>query len=228
MGEITLNHVSYSYKTKYQTVHAVTDATGTFESGRVYAIVGESGSGKSTLLSLLAGLDLPGGGDILVDGINMRDKDRDAYRRGEASVVYQAFHLLPLLTVTENVTLPMELTGVSKSERAARAGALLQKVGLAEDTHGKFPKMMSGGQQQRVAIARSLASDSKILLADEPTGNLDTENGQNVVNILLELAHDEGYLVVIVTHNPDVAAQADVVYRMRDGVLSREGGESVL
>ncbi|NLA85940.1 MAG: ABC transporter ATP-binding protein [Clostridiales bacterium] len=219
MEKITLKEVSYSYRTKYQTVHAVKDATCTFEAGKVYAITGESGSGKSTLLSLLAGLDLPEGGDLIVDGTDMREKNRDVYRKSEASVVYQAFHLLPLLTVEENVMLPMELNGMPKSERRKRAAEYLEKVGLPKETHQKFPKMMSGGQQQRVAIARSLASGSKILLADEPTGNLDTENGQNVVNILLELAHEEGYLVIMVTHNHDVAAQADVVYRMKDGML---------
>jgi ABC-type lipoprotein export system ATPase subunit len=225
MEKLTLNHVSYSYRTKYQTVQAVKDATCTFEAGKLYAIWGESGSGKSTLLSLLAGLDLPGGGELAVDGVDMREKDRDAYRRSEASVVYQAFHLLPLLTAEENVMLPMELNGASPSERRARAAEFLKKVGLPEDTHKKFPKMMSGGQQQRVAIARSLASGSKILLADEPTGNLDTENGQNVVNLLLALAHGEDYLVVVVTHNPDVVARADAAYRMKDGVLAEADGE---
>jgi putative ABC transport system ATP-binding protein len=225
MEKIKLDQVAYSYRTKYQTVYAVKDATCTFEAGKVYAITGESGSGKSTLLSLLAGLDLPESGTLAVDGTDMREKDRDAYRRSEASVVYQAFHLLPLLTVEENVMLPMELNGVPKPERGRRAAELLEKVGLTEETHRKFPKMMSGGQQQRVAIARSLASGSKILLADEPTGNLDTENGQNVVDILLRLAHEDGYLVILVTHNPDVAAQADAVYRMKDGVLSQPEGE---
>ncbi|MDR1299633.1 MAG: ABC transporter ATP-binding protein [Oscillospiraceae bacterium] len=220
MEKITVNGVSYSYRTKYQTVNAVKDATCTFETGKVYAIVGESGSGKSTFLSLLAGLDLPGGGDIVVDGADMREKDRDAYRKNEASVVYQAFHLLPLLTVEENVTLPMELRGVPKAERKRRAAEFLEKVGLSEETYRKYPKMMSGGEQQRVAIARSLAAGGQILLADEPTGNLDTANGQNVVDILFELAHRENYLVIVVTHNPDVARQADVTYRMKDGVLA--------
>lgn len=220
MEQITLHHVSYSYRTKYQTVQAVKDATCSFETGKVYAITGESGSGKSTLLSLLAGLDLPDSGELIVDGTDMREKNRDAYRRREASVVYQAFHLLPLLTVEENVMVPMELAGVPKTTRRTRAAEFLEKVGLPKETHRKFPRMMSGGQQQRVAIARSLASGSKILLADEPTGNLDTENGQNVVDILLKLAHEEGYLVIMVTHNHDVAAQADRTYSMKDGVLA--------
>ncbi|SHH84788.1 putative ABC transport system ATP-binding protein [Sporobacter termitidis DSM 10068] len=227
MEKITVRQVSYSYRTKYQTVHAVKDVTCTFEAGKVYAIMGESGSGKSTFLSLLAGLDLPDGGDLMVDGTDIREKDRDDYRKSEASVVYQAFHLLPLLTVEENVMLPMEMNGVPKAERKKRATEFLKKVGLPKEAHRKFPKMMSGGEQQRVAIARSLAAGGRILLADEPTGNLDTENGQNVVNILLELAHKEGYLVVLVTHNPDVAAQADVAYRMKDGVLALTDGMRV-
>ena len=149
----------------------------------------------------------------------VRGKNRDAYRKSEVSVVYQAFHLLPLLTVEENVMLPMELNGVPKAERKERAAKYLEKVGLSKEKHQKYPKMMSGGEQQRVAIARSLAAGGKILLADEPTGNLDTENGHNIVAILLSLAHDEGYLVVIVTHNPEVASKTDVSYRMKDGVL---------
>ena len=220
MESITVNQVSYSYRTKYQTIDAIKDATCTFEAGKVYAITGESGSGKSTLLSLLAGLDLPDSGELVVTGKDMRDRNRDDYRKSEASVVYQAFHLLPLLTLEENVMLPMELNGVTKAERKKRAAEYLGKVGLPKETYNKYPKMMSGGEQQRVAIARSLAAGGRILLADEPTGNLDSENGQNIVGLLVQLAHEEGYIVVIVTHNPDVAAQADVVYRMKDGVLS--------
>ncbi|MCL1835232.1 MAG: ABC transporter ATP-binding protein [Oscillospiraceae bacterium] len=221
MNEITAQEIHYSYRTKYQTVYAVKDATFKLESGKVYAITGESGSGKSTLLSLLAGLDLPEGGELAVDGADMRAKDRNDYRRREASVVYQAYHLLPLLTVEENVMLPMELLGVAKPERKGKAAELLARVGITEEKHKKYPKMMSGGEQQRVAIARSLAAGGRILLADEPTGNLDSENGKNVIDILLSLAHDEGYLVVIVTHNPDIALQADEELRMKDGVLGR-------
>lgn len=219
MNSIAAHGVSYSYRTKYQTVYAVKDATFSFEAGKVYAITGESGSGKSTLLSLLAGLDLPEDGDLSVNGTDMREKDRNDYRRREASVVYQAYHLLPLLTVEENVMLPMELRGVPKAERKAKASELLKRVGITEEKHRKYPKMMSGGEQQRVAIARSLAAGGKILLADEPTGNLDSENGKNIIDILLGLAHDDGYLVVVVTHNSEIARQADEELRMKDGEL---------
>ena len=219
MRKITAEGLSYSYRTKYQTVHAVKNVTCSFETGRVYAITGESGSGKSTLLSLMAGLDLPDDGDLIVNDTNIREKNRDAYRRSEVSVVYQSFHLLPLLTVEENVMLPMELAGVPKAGRRKLAAEYLEKVGIAKEAYRKYPKMMSGGEQQRVAIARSLAAGGRIFLADEPTGNLDTANGSNIVDILLKLAHEDDYLVVIVTHNPDVVARADVVYRMKDGVL---------
>ena len=225
MAKITSQGTSYSYTTKFQTVHAVKDATFSFDVGKVYAITGESGSGKSTLLSLLAGLDLPEEGEISIDGNSMSGMNRDMYRRTEASVVYQSYHLLPLLTAEENVMLPMELRRVPKAERKKKAAELLAKVGIGEDKRGKFPKMMSGGEQQRVAIARSLASGGRILLADEPTGNLDTENGQKIIDLLLSLAHDDGYLVVVVTHNPDVARQADERYTMKDGVLARKDGE---
>ena len=228
MNRITANGISYSYRSKYQTVHAVKDASFSFDAGKVYAITGESGSGKSTLLSLLAGLDIPESGNLAVDGTDMREKDRNHYRKREASVVYQAYHLLPLLTVEENVMLPMELCGVPKAERKKKAAELLTRVGITAELHKKYPKMMSGGQQQRVAIARSLAAGGKILLADEPTGNLDSENGQNIIDILLRLAHDDGFLVVIVTHNPDIVRQSDEEYRMKDGVLAgkREDRES--
>ncbi len=222
MEKLKLEQVSYTYQTKYQKVQAVKSATCTFDEGKMYAIVGESGSGKSTLLSLLAGLDLPTQGEIYVDGKPMCEMDRDAYRRNEASVVYQAFHLLPLLNIMENVTLPMELNGVTQPKLRERACELLEKVGLKPEQYGKFPRMMSGGEQQRVAIARAMAAGGKILLADEPTGNLDSENEQNIVELLLQLAHEENYLVIVVTHNPEVARQADVIYRMKDGMLEVE------
>jgi ABC-type lipoprotein export system ATPase subunit len=222
MEKIRAEQVSYTYQTRYQKVQAVKNATCSFEQGKIYAITGESGSGKSTLLSLLAGLDLPTSGELYVDGKPMRWKNRDIYRQMEASVVYQAFHLLPLLTVAENVMLPMEMNKVPKTERRERAAQLLHSVGLSDDMHEKFPKMMSGGEQQRVAIARAMAAGGRILLADEPTGNLDSKNEQNIVDILVSLAHEEDYLVIVVTHNQMVAQRTDMVYRMKDGVLLQQ------
>ncbi len=145
--------------------------------------------------------------------------DRDAYRMNQASVIYQAFHLFPLLTVLENVMFPMQLQHVSKKEAKARAQEFLGKVGLPDSLYGKMPNMISGGKQQRVAIARAMASGGQILLADEPTGNLDSQNEKVIVDLLCKLAHEEQYAVIVVTHNQKVAEAADVVYGMLDGVL---------
>ena len=170
MERVKVEAVTYAYRTKYQTIQALTEVSCTFEAAKMYAVVGESGSGKSTLLSLLAGLDLPAEGDILVEGESLRKMNRDHYRRDVVSVVYQAFHLFPLLTALENVSYPMELKGMGKKQARERARQLIAQVGLGDKICRQFPRMMSGGEQQRVAIARALASEGKILLADEPTG----------------------------------------------------------
>ena len=220
METVRVEHVNYTYRTKYQSVEALKDVSCSFEDGFMYAIVGKSGSGKSTLLSLLAGLDLPTGGSVYVEGTDLKTMDRDSYRRDTASVVYQAFHLFPLLTAQENVMYPMELKGMKRKQAAKRAKELLLQVGLPETICGQFPKMMSGGEQQRVAIARALAVDGKILLADEPTGNLDSENERRIVEILYRIAHEAGYTVIVITHNEKVAETADHRYQMEDGRLS--------
>lgn len=225
MSIISVENVSYSYRTKYQKIEAVKEATCSFDKEKFYAITGESGSGKSTFLSLLAGLDLPESGKIFVDGRDIATINRDEYRLDTASVVYQAFHLFPLLTALENVMFPMEFKKIPKKEARERAKRLLEKVGLGEKIYPQFPQMMSGGEQQRVAIARAMASGGKILLADEPTGNLDTENEKNIVEILKRLAHEEGYTVIVITHNSHVAEEADWVYRMCDGRLMQAANE---
>lgn len=220
METVRVEHVNYTYRTRYQSVEALKDVSCSFEDGAMYAIVGKSGSGKSTLLSLLAGLDLPSGGSIYVEGADLKTMDRDSYRRDTASVVYQAFHLFPLLTAQENVMYPMELKGTKRKQAAKRAKELLLQVGLPETICKQFPKMMSGGEQQRVAIARALAVEGKILLADEPTGNLDSENERRIVEILYKIAHEAGYTVIVITHNEKVAEAADHRYQMEDGRLS--------
>ena len=220
METVRVEHVDYTYRTKYQSVEALKDVSCSFEDGALYAIVGKSGSGKSTLLSLLAGLDLPTKGSIYVEGEDLKKMDRDSYRRDTASVVYQAFHLFPLLTAQENVMYPMELKGMKRKQAAKRAKELLLQVGLPETICRQFPKMMSGGEQQRVAIARALAVEGKILLADEPTGNLDSENERRIVEILYKIAHEEGYTVIVITHNEKVAEAADHRYQMEDGRLT--------
>ena len=217
MERIKVESVSYSYQNKYQTVEAVKDVSCTFESGRLYVITGESGSGKSTFLSLLAGLDCPGSGSIIVDGEDISRTDRDAYRREKAAVIYQAFHLFPLLTALENVMYPLEIQGVARKEARERAKEYLREVGIDEKKFGKYPRMMSGGEQQRTAVARAMASGGRIILADEPTGNLDTENEEKIVELLISLAHDRDFTVIMVTHNRQIADRADVRLVMKDG-----------
>lgn len=226
MERIKVESVSYSYQNKYQTVEAVKEVTCTFETGKMYVITGESGSGKSTFLSLLAGLDISKNGTITVDGEDLSRIDRDAYRREKVAVIYQAFHLFPLLTALENVMYPLEIQGVARKEARERAEEYLKEVGIDEKKFGKYPRMMSGGEQQRTAVARAMASGGRILLADEPTGNLDTENEEKIVELLISLAHDRDFTVIMVTHNRQIADRADVRLVMKDGrmqVLSERG-----
>ena len=183
---------------------------------------GPSGSGKSTLLSLMAGLDRPTEGSLQLNGSDYRSLNLDRCRRQEIAMIFQAFQLFPLLTVLENVCFPMEANGVKQKEAKAKAKELLTSVGISEEQHQRYPANLSGGEQQRVAIARALSSGAGIILADEPTGNLDTANGNQVMEILLRLAHEEGRCVIVVTHDMDIAAQADEVWRMKDGALALE------
>ena len=219
MSVLAVSDVKYAYQSRYRVVNVLNDVSCSFEMGKFYAIVGKSGSGKTTLLTLLAGLDLPVSGDIFYEGSSLKELNRDQYRRQEVSVIYQAFHLFPLLNALENVMYPMELNHKKGKEAAQTAKELLRRVGLPESIEKQLPARMSGGEQQRVAIARALASQAKVILADEPTGNLDSENGQNIVEILLALAHEEGKCVIIITHDEEIAGKADVVYTMRDGRL---------
>ena len=214
---LTLENVTYKYRKTNTT--AVKQVNCVFEPGRLYAIMGPSGSGKSTLLSMMAGLDLPTEGDILYGDTNLRNMDLDRYRREDVSMVFQAFQLFPLLTAIENVCYPMELTGADKKDAKQRAGEYLARVGISQDMYKRFPSNMSGGEQQRVAIARSLASGARYILADEPTGNLDVDNTEKIMEILSALAHEDGYCVIVVTHDMEIAKTADVKYNMTDGVI---------
>ena len=218
MKALTLENVSYTYPGGTSPV--VKGASYGFETGKLYAIVGPSGSGKSTLLSMLAGLDVPGEGDVVLGEKNLKSLDLDKYRQEGVSIIFQAFCLLPLLTVRENVCLPMEMQGIPENEARVKAAKALVKVGIEESKHRRFPSALSGGEQQRVAIARSLCSGAPVLLADEPTGNLDGENTRIVMDILRRLAHEEGRCVIVVTHDPEVAEAADLVLRMKDGELT--------
>ena len=219
MSTLTATDVIYEYRNAYQTVRAVNGVSCEFEQGRVYAIVGSSGSGKTTFLSLLAGLDVPTSGTIALDGQSTAELDRDEYRLNHVSVIYQNFNLFQHLTVLENAAYPLYVRKVGGKEADAVAREKLLQVGLKEDQFKRLPNMLSGGEQQRVAIARALASGSEIILADEPTGNLDSTNSRNIVEILHRLAHENDRCVIIVTHDPAVAEAADVVLNMKDGVL---------
>ena len=214
---IQLNNVSYSYNGKFQTVKAVDGVSYDFEPGKCYAIIGKSGSGKTTLLSLMAGLDLPTEGEIIVDGKSTKEWDRNQMRRDAVSVIYQNYNLFPLLTVQENIQYPLDLKKTPKKEAVTLAREVRERVELPAAYDKRLPAHLSGGEQQRVAIARTLAQGCKIILADEPTGNLDSTNTRNIVGILRSLAHDDGCTVIIVTHDPAVAEQADTVLQMKDG-----------
>lgn len=219
MATLTAENVIYTYKTRFQTVYAVNDVSAEFEAGRFYAIVGASGSGKTTLLSLLAGLDVPNDGAIRWDEQTTAQLDRDDYRFRHVSMIYQNYNLFYHLTVLENAAYPLYMQKLPKAEATERARAALRSVGLDEQYEKRLPNMLSGGEQQRVAIARALAAGNELILADEPTGNLDSENSRNIVEILQRLAHEENRCVIVVTHDPAVADSADVRLHMRDGKL---------
>jgi putative ABC transport system ATP-binding protein len=185
--------------------------------GQFLAIAGPSGSGKSTLLGLIAGLDQPTAGRIEVAGVDITGLDEDAlarFRRDHVGYVFQSFHLLPTLTAQENVAVPLELTG--EAGAAARAATLLAEVGLAERAH-HYPVQLSGGEQQRVAVARAMARRPALLLADEPTGNLDSATGKQIIELLVGLNRRLGSTLVLVTHDTALAAHADRVVTLRDG-----------
>ncbi len=216
---LKLDNVSYQYSNHYQSVDAVKGVNVDFHEGKMYAIIGKSGSGKSTLLSLMAGLTLPTDGQVIYRGTPTDKVDLDKYRRQNVAVVYQSFNLFPLMTCLENVCFPLELLGKTPKEAAVIAREQIAHVNLPETVYKRFPNMISGGEKQRVAIARALASGAKIILADEPTGNLDVANGEKIVELLWHLAHDDNYLVIIVTHDLGITKVADEVMQMTDGYL---------
>ena len=197
------------------------EASAVIGRGELAVLMGRSGSGKSTLLNLLSGIDLPDSGEVFVDGIalsRLTERDRTLFRRDKIGFVFQFFNLIPTLTVEENLLLPLELKGrVAPVERRA-ARDLLAEVGLA-DRAGTWPDRLSGGEQQRVAVARALAHDPLLVLADEPTGNLDLETGLQVLELLDRLTRQAGKTMVMVTHSPEVVGIADRVFRIAEGNL---------
>ncbi|MBK1673063.1 ABC transporter ATP-binding protein [Ectothiorhodospira shaposhnikovii] len=218
---VVLEAVSKSFREGEKTRMVLDRVTARIHAGEIVALVGRSGSGKSTLLNLICGIEAPDQGGILVEGRRLDtlgERDRTLYRRARVGFIYQFFNLIPTLTVAENVALPLELNGVPAGERVGRVMALLQAVDLA-DRGDAFPDRLSGGEQQRVAIARALAHEPPLLLADEPTGNLDAETGARVMALLHGLVREQGRALVLVTHSPEVSAMADHVWELMDGRL---------
>ena len=214
---IELREVSKTVTSGAEPLTILHPLTTTIPRGQFVAIVGPSGSGKSTLLGLLAGLDAPTSGSVWIDGVDITKLGEDALAklRGEKiGFVFQFFHLIPSLTAHENVAVPMEIQGVS--DAGPRARALLEEVGLTGRAH-HYPSQLSGGEQQRVALARALANDPPIVLADEPTGNLDTTNGRHIMEILQGIHRSRGTTLVLVTHDAELAAVADARITLRDG-----------
>jgi len=214
---IELRDVSKTVTSGSEPLTILHPITTTIPQGRFVAIVGPSGSGKSTLLGLIAGLDAPTSGAVIIDGTDITRLDEDglASLRGEKiGFVFQFFHLIPSLTAYENVAVPMEIAGASDVQR--RTAALLEEVGLTGRAH-HYPSQLSGGEQQRVALARALANNPAIILADEPTGNLDSQNGRHIMDLLRGIHEARGTTLVLVTHDAELAAMADARLVLRDG-----------
>lgn len=217
MSVLSVKNLGFTYPGNPKPV--LKDLNCSFELGTMYAITGPSGSGKSTFLSLLAGMEYPTKGSIVLEGEDLANADLDRYRREKISFVFQSYQLMPLLTACENVALPMEMQGKPVLEAMKQAKDLLIRVGLSENLHSRYPGNLSGGEQQRVGIARSLSSGARIILADEPTGNLDDENTTAIMQLLQRLVASQNYCVIVVTHDPEVAAACDICYLMRGGSL---------
>ncbi len=222
MALLEVSDLCFSYGKGKRSRTVLNGVDAIFEEGTMYALVGKSGSGKSTLMSLLAALLMPDSGEIRYDGTRTTDIDPLKYRRTCVTTVYQDFALFPLLNVTENIRYPMELQKIPVTEQKRRVEALAEQVGLAPELMIRYPEAISGGEQQRVAIARALATGARAILADEPTGNLDAANSDQIVELLLRSAHEEGRCVIVVTHDPEVARRSDQVFRLLDGTLVPE------
>jgi len=221
MSILRCESLTRAYPSGGREITVLRDITFELEAGRMLAITGPSGSGKSTLLGLLAGLDRPTSGRVLLDGHDLSalgEDERARLRSERVGFVFQSFHLIPTLTALENVQVPLELRG---EDARGRAAELVERVGLKDRAH-HYPAQLSGGEQQRVAVARAFVNRPKLLFADEPTGNLDAANGQNVVALLAELNREIGTTVVLVTHEPELAARADRVLRLRDGAIAED------
>jgi len=212
---LSIKNASYRYSDAEEDDYAIKNVNFEFECGKVYAIKGRSGSGKTTLLSLISGLEKATSGDIIFDGKNLKNINLDYYRSHDVGIVFQSYNLLPYMTVSENIILSMDASGVKIDNKKKKALELMKCVGLKESYFDRKVLKISGGEQQRVAIARSLSYNPKMIIADEPTGNLDSQTEKEILDIFKGLAL-EGKCVIIVTHSADVCDAADVVYDLKN------------
>jgi putative ABC transport system ATP-binding protein len=206
-------------------VHALRGVELHVQEGELLAIMGPSGSGKSTLLHILGGVEIPTSGQVLLEGVDLallNDDERTILRRERMGFIFQSFNFLPAFTAEENIALPLELSGIASGEARRRSLDMLKMVGMTHRRH-HIPSTLSGGEQQRVAIARALVMEPALLLADEPTGNLDSVNGRQVTALLRRLATENKQTIVMVTHDSEVAKQADRLVRLRDGLIEKDG-----
>lgn len=217
MSTLTLQNVSYKYEGSERTIFK--DVSMSFEPGKVYTIVGRSGAGKSTFLNLLAGLDVATAGSTVYDGMNLAETNRNRYRARKAGIIFQGFILLTNATALDNILLSMHISGVKGANKKARALDLLKKVGISPSMANRKILKLSGGEQQRIGIARALAHNPKLIIADEPTGNLDEDTANKVLEVFASLAHKEGKCVILVTHSKEVTAIADEIWSVDEGVF---------
>ncbi len=212
---LSIKDASYRYSDAEKDDYAIKNINYDFESGKIYAIRGKSGSGKTTLLSLISGLEKCTDGNVIFGGKDLKDINLDKYRSHDIGVVFQSYNLLPFMTASENIILSMDASGARINNKKEKALELMRSVGLKDSYSDRKVLRLSGGEQQRVAIARSLSYNPKMIVADEPTGNLDKETEREILDIFRRLAHDDGKCVIIVTHSSDVCDMADVVYDLQ-------------
>ena len=220
MSLLETKNVDYYYQDGDQRRYILKDASVAFEKGKLYSILGQSGSGKTTFLSLISALDAPKEGTVLLEDKDIKEIGYDYFRRNKISIIFQSYNLVPYLTAAENVLVPMSITDNElPANHQEVAYNLLDYIGITKDKANRLVNQLSGGEQQRVAIARALATNVDIILADEPTGNLDEEMEQEIVDIFKELAHTHNKCVIMVTHSNEIAQQADEMLYLRKGVL---------
>ena len=218
MKVLSLQDVEYHYANSEKIVLKKVNAD--FEKGKLYAIMGRSGAGKSTMLSVLAGLDVASSGKVLYKDTDIRNIDRDKYRAKDIGVIFQAYNLLQNASAAQNITLSMSISDMKIRNKKEKAYEILKQVGIDKESANRKILKLSGGEQQRVGIARAISHNPDIVIADEPTGNLDYETEQKVMQILIDLAHNSEKCVIIVTHSKEVAAYADIVYNLQNGKLT--------